>query len=159
MKEHAQKAAEFIRDEARTDWHDAALWFVRSKRDKAAHTVPEWEQLRELASQVKDNVLSRLDQYLEQFEARALQNGVQVHWAADAEEHNRIVHGILEKHRVQRLAKSKSMLTEECQLNEYLAERGIEVIDKELAQLPGHVRRRAYRRDRIRHDLQVSRLA
>ena len=91
MNEHAQKAAEFIRDESRTDWHDEALWFVRAKRDKASHSIPEWEQLRELASQVKDNVLSNLDQYLEQFEDRALQNGVHVHWAADAEEHNRIV--------------------------------------------------------------------
>ena len=120
MKEHAQKSAEFIRDESRTDWHDEALWFVRSKRDRAAHSIAEWEQLRELASQVKDNVLAHLDQYLEQFEANAQRNGVHVHWAADAAEHNRIVHSILEKHNVQRLVKSKSMLTDECHLNEYL---------------------------------------
>lgn len=134
MKEHAQKAAEFIRNESRTDWHDEALWFVRSKRDKASHSIGEWEQLRELASQVKDNVLSNLDGYLEQFEANARRNGVQVHWAADAEEHNRIVYGILEKHQARNLVKSKSMLTEECHLNEYLIKRGIEVVDTDLGE-------------------------
>ena len=134
MKEHAQKSAEFIKDESRTDWHDEALWYVRSKRDRAAHSIAEREQLRELASQVKDNVLAHLDQYLEQFEANAQRNGVHVHWAADAAEHNRIVHSILEKHNVQRLVKSKSMLTEECHLNEYLIKRGIEVVDTDLGE-------------------------
>lgn len=134
MKAHAENAAEFIRNEPRTDWHDESLWFIRAKRDKAAGSVPEWEQLRELASRIKDNVLSELDRYLEQFEANAIRNGVQVHWAANAEEHNRIVHGILVKHQVLRLVKSKSMLTEECGLNEYLIERGIEVVDTDLGE-------------------------
>ncbi len=134
MNQHGQKAADFLRNEERAQWHDEALWFVRSKRDKASREVGEWEALRELASQVKDNALSKLDEYLEQFEARALQNGVQVHWAADAAEHNRIVHGILARRSVQRLVKSKSMLTEECGLNEYLAARGIEVVDTDLGE-------------------------
>ena len=134
MIDHAEKAAEFIRNEPRTDWHDESLWFIRHKRDKASLDVPEWEQLRELASGIKDNVLSELDHYLEQFEANALQNGAQVHWAADAAAHNRIVHGILKKHGVSRMVKSKSMLTEECHLNDFLAEQGIEVVDTDLGE-------------------------
>ena len=51
--EHAADAAVFIRNQERTHWHDQALWFVRAKRDKAARTVPEWEQLRSLAGQIK----------------------------------------------------------------------------------------------------------
>ena len=58
--QHAQKAAHFIADEARTDWHDEALWFVRHKRDLAANSIPEWESLRECASQIKDHTLSNL---------------------------------------------------------------------------------------------------
>ena len=131
---HANNAARFIRDEARTDWHDESLWFVRAKRDKAAHSVPEWEQLRELASQIKNNVLSNLDAYLEEFEQNALNNGVQVHWAANAAEHNDLVFSILKKHKVEHLVKSKSMLTEECGLNEYLEKQGIEVIDTDLGE-------------------------
>jgi L-lactate dehydrogenase complex protein LldF len=57
-----------------------------------------------------------------------------VHWARNAEEHNRIVHGILERNGVTRLVKSKSMLTEDCHLNPYLAERGVEVIDTDLGE-------------------------
>lgn len=131
---HAEKAADFLKDEARVDWHDEALWFIREKRDKAAQTVPEWEHLRELASQIKSHVLSRLDFYLEQFEENARKNGVHVHWAADAEAHNRIVLGILEKHGARHLVKSKSMLTEECGLNKYLKSKGIEVVDTDLGE-------------------------
>ena len=134
MVQHAKKATAFNADEARTDWHDESLWFVRQKRDHAANSIREWEELRELASQIKDHTLSRLDEYLEQFAEQAEKNGVQVHWARDAETHNQIVHGILAKHQVKKLVKSKSMLTEECHLNDYLAAQGIEVIDTDLGE-------------------------
>jgi L-lactate dehydrogenase complex protein LldF len=134
MSQHAQKAAAFIRDEARTDWHDQALWFVRSKRDKAAATLPEWEQLRALASGIKDHVLSNLDVLLEKFSDQASANGVKVHWASDASEHNAIVLNILQQHRIRKLVKSKSMLTEECGLNPFLEARGVEVIDTDLGE-------------------------
>lgn len=134
MSNHPKKAAEFIADEARTDWHDQSLWVVRQKRDKLAHQIKEWEELRELASQIKAHTLSHLDTYLEQFEENAIKNGVQVHWAEDAEAHNRIVLEILQKKQVKRLVKSKSMLTEECGLNPYLEKQGIEVIDTDLGE-------------------------
>ena len=95
MNSHARKAELFIRNTERTDWHDQALWFIRAKRDKAASSLPEWEELREIASGVKDHVLSHLDTYLEQFAENATANGAQVHWARDAEEHNRIILNIL----------------------------------------------------------------
>lgn len=134
MKDHAQLSATFNADEPRANWHDETLWFVRQKRDKAVHNIPEWEQLRETASQIKNNVLSNLGNYLEQFEEQAKQNGITVHWAADAEEHNRIVHGILKQNGVKQMVKSKSMLTEECHLNEYLKEQGIDVTDTDLGE-------------------------
>ena len=134
MKDHAQLASEFNKDEPRVDWHDKTLWFIREKRDKAAHKVPEWEWLRDTASAIKENVLSRLSEYLTQFEAAATRNGVVVHWAADAKEHNDIVYGLLKKHGVDRMVKSKSMLTEECHLNEFLSQQGIEVIDTDLGE-------------------------
>jgi L-lactate dehydrogenase complex protein LldF len=131
---HSQSAAKFIKDEVRTDWHDKALWFVRNKRDIQTKKVPEWEDLRELASQIKANVLSNIDHYLIQFEQNAIQNGVQVHWAKDAKEHNEIVLRILKDKGVQKIVKSKSMLTEECHMNPYLIENGIEVIDTDLGE-------------------------
>ncbi|MDI3321127.1 lactate utilization protein B [Pinibacter soli] len=133
-KDHAALAAEFNKDEQRVNWHDETLWWIRQKRDKNVHQLPEWEALREAASQIKFNVLSNLHDYLLQFEKNATANGVHVHWAADAKEHNEIVHRLLTEHKVDRMVKSKSMLTEECGLNEYLAEHGIEVIDSDLGE-------------------------
>lgn len=72
--------------------------------------------------------------YLEEFEANCIQNGIQVHWAKDGAEHNRIVHEILANHQVKKLVKSKSMLTEECHLNPFLESKGIEVIDTDLGE-------------------------
>jgi len=131
---HSEAASIYNQDEKRVNWHDETLWFVREKRDKAAHQIPEWEVLRETASQIKNNVLSNIHDYLIEFEANALKNGVIVHWAADGAEHNKIVLSIMEKHGVKQMVKSKSMLTEECHLNEYLSENGVEVIDTDLGE-------------------------
>ena len=131
---HAELAAQFIANESRTDWHDKAVWYARSGRDRGAHSVPEWEELRSLASAIKANVLSNLDNYLEEFERNAKANGVQVHWAIDGEAHNRIVLDILRMHQVKKLVKSKSMLTEECHLNPFLEANGVEVVDTDLGE-------------------------
>ncbi|HVS94621.1 MAG TPA: lactate utilization protein B [Mucilaginibacter sp.] len=146
-KEHAELAETFNEDEKRVGWHDETLWWIRQKRDRAVHQIPEWELLRETASGIKHNVLSNLSRYLQQFEANALANGVTVHWAADAQEHNDIVLGVLRKHGITKMVKSKSMLTEECHLNEFLDVNGVSVIDSDLGErivqlakeLPSHI--------------------
>jgi L-lactate dehydrogenase complex protein LldF len=131
---HATLAAEFIKDRPRAAWHDQTLWFVRAKRDKAAQTLPEWELLRETAAAIKAYTMSHLVELLEQFEANATRLGAKVHWARDAAEHNQIVLELLQRHHVQRVVKSKSMLTEECHLNPFLERQGIEVVDTDLGE-------------------------
>ncbi len=131
---HAEKAAPFAANEERAHWHDQALWFVRLKRDRQAESIPEWEELRQTASAIKAHTLSRIADYLEEFERNATNNRIQVHWACDAAEHNAIVHKILADRGITRLVKSKSMLTEECHLNPYLEARGIEVTDTDLGE-------------------------
>jgi LUD domain len=71
------------------------------------HGIPEWEELRSLASAIKEHTLTRLDEYLDQFEAKARANGIHVHWARDAAEHNSIVHGILGDHGAKSLGRIK----------------------------------------------------
>ena len=131
---HAEAAERFIQNEARTDWHDETLWFVRQKRDKAAHGLPEWELLREWASQIKNHTLSNLDNYLVEFERNAIANGIRIHWATNGEEHNQIVYNIIRQNNIQKIVKSKSMLTEECGLNEFLHAKGIETVDTDLGE-------------------------
>ena len=134
MLSHSEASENFIADAERTDWHDETLWFVRAKRDKASKVLPEWEAMREHASQIKDHTLANLGEYLQAFEAKALANGIHIHWAADAEEHNAIVHKIIAAQGSKTIVKSKSMLTEECHLNDYLASKGIEVVDTDLGE-------------------------
>ncbi len=131
---HPENAAKFVANDERMHWHDKALWFVREKRDLASKSIPEWEQLRSYADQIKTHTMSNLDKYLLKFEENATKRGITVHWAKDAEEHNEIVHKLLSANNVTKLVKSKSMLTEECHLNPYLESRGIKVIDTDLGE-------------------------
>lgn len=85
---HAIAAARFLENKENEAWHDHTLWMVRTKRDKMSHSLPEWERLRELASEIKLYSNSHLDTLLEEFEKNAIANGAIVHWAKDAEEHN-----------------------------------------------------------------------
>ena len=131
---HPSLAEQFISTNNRAAWHDRSLWFVREKRDRQANDVPEWEELRKFASDIKQHTMSQLPNYLEEFERNAIDLGVHVHWAVNGDEHNSIVHSILKRHGVKRLVKSKSMLTEECHLNPFLENHGITVIDTDLGE-------------------------
>ena len=134
MSTHAVKAKAFLKNEERALWHDKALYAVREKRDRQAYSLPEWEQLREKASQIKEHTLSHLADYLEEFERNATRNGIKVHWAESGEEMNAIVAQIIESHGAKHLVKSKSMLAEECHLAPYLEARGVEVVESDLGE-------------------------
>ncbi|HEY9551417.1 MAG TPA: lactate utilization protein B [Prevotella sp.] len=131
---HAKAAAAFNKDVQKTNWHDATFWSVRTKRDAMAGMLPEWEALREHASEIKKHTISHLADYLERFSMQLESRGVIVHWAKDAQEFNEIVYGILETHKVEKMVKSKSMLTEECEMNAYLEARGIDVVETDLGE-------------------------
>ncbi len=126
--------AKFIADTPHRQSHDRCLWAARMRRDSVASHIPEWEEMRELASQIKKHTLTHLDEYLEMFERNLLANGVHVHWAETAEEHNRIVYEIFRTHGVKVVTKGKSMLMDECGMREYLDERGIDVYEADLGE-------------------------
>lgn len=134
MSKHAGRAAQFLKNEKQAAWHDETLWMVRAKRDRMMHEVPEWEQLRDMASQLKMYSNSHLAELLTEFEKNAVRNGAVVHWAKDAQEYCEIVADILEQHQVKHFVKSKSMLAEECELNPYLEAHGIEVLETDLGE-------------------------
>jgi len=131
---HSKAAEAYLHDDAVATRHDQTFFGVRQKRDRMAQSLPEWEDLREAASQIKKHTATHLADYLELFEQRAVANGVHVHWAQDAEEYNRIVFDILSSHGVKKVVKSKSMLTEECHLNDHLEKKGIEVVETDLGE-------------------------
>ncbi len=134
MSKHAKQATDFLKNKKQAAWHDETLWMVREKRDRMAHDVPEWEDLREAASQLKMYSNSHLAELLEEFEQNATRNGAIVHWAKDADEYCYIVASLLQQHQVKHFVKSKSMLAEECGLNPYLEAQGIEVLETDLGE-------------------------
>ena len=131
----AAKASLFIlQDEIHEPMHDRFLWATMQRRNEEAAAIPEWEELRHLASGIKEHTLTHLDRYLEEFERNATARGAHVHWARDAAEHNQIVFDILEAHGVKEMIKSKSMLQEECAMKPFLQNRGVQVIESDLGE-------------------------
>ena len=134
MSTHSAAAKRFVADAGRMAWHDQALYAVREKRDRMMESVPEWEELRNLSSQIKQHTLSHLADYLQEFERNATANGMVVHWARDAAEMNETVWQLIREHGGRRLIKSKSMLSEECGLTPYLHERGVDAVESDLGE-------------------------
>jgi L-lactate dehydrogenase complex protein LldF len=132
--DHAEASSKFIKAKDHLDFHDQRLWDLRKKRDRESESIPEWQELRSLASAIKEHTLTHLADFLEEFERNAAANGVKVHWAKDASEHNQIVLQILESRRARTLVKAKSMLTDECEMRPFLENRGIEVIETDLGE-------------------------
>lgn len=126
---HSKTAEKFQENKELAGWHDQTLWMMRAKRDKISREVPEWEQLRDMASAIKMYSNSHLDLLLQEFEKNAQANGAHVYWAKDADEYCSIIYNILHGHNVHRFIKSKSMLAEECGLNEFLIQKGIDVVE------------------------------
>lgn len=132
--EHSRRAHDILKDARKVAHHDATFWGLRQGHDKMAQQLPEWESLRDHASAIKRHVVTHLADYLEQFSNQLEGRGVIAHWAKDAQEANEMVYGILESHKVTKLVKSKSMLTEEIGLNDFLMRRGIDVVETDLGE-------------------------
>jgi L-lactate dehydrogenase complex protein LldF len=108
---------------------------IRDKRGAMVAERDDWEALRRAGEQIKNRVLRHLDTYLEQAEASLQRAGVSVHWAADADQANHIVHRLIRETGQREVVKIKSMVTAEIGLNSYLEARGITAVETDLAEL------------------------
>jgi L-lactate dehydrogenase complex protein LldF len=114
---------------------------MSASRDKVFAELSIMGELRDRARAIRLHALSHLDSLLRHFAVQVEANGGQVHFAADAEEANSIVARILEEADARLVVKSKSMVTEEIELNHHLENRGVEIVETDLgefiAQLAG----------------------
>jgi len=106
----------------------------RNVRGKAVGEFEEWEQLRASARRMKEWTIGQLDEYLEMLEANVIKAGGTVHWASDAKEACEIILDIAKKHNVKSVVKSKSMATEEIELNHSFEGAGIKVVETDLGE-------------------------
>ncbi|MDD2922941.1 MAG: LUD domain-containing protein, partial [Anaerolineales bacterium] len=106
-------------------------------RAAAFESIPDWRERRQRAKQIRADVIERLDEYLEKFIAKNKENGVIVHRAKDAGEAIQIILEIakpISNSRKIRIAKSKSMVSEEISLNHILEKENIEVVETDLGE-------------------------
>ena len=89
---------------------------------------------REKAKNVKWKAIESLDKQLERFEAAISKRGAKVIWAETAEEAKEEVLRICKEKKCRTIVKSKSMVTEEIQLNEFLERNNIESVETDLGE-------------------------
>ena len=107
--------------------------FVSGRAARVAE-LPQWEELRQIGSDIRLHTIENMDVYLTQLEENVKAAGGYVHWAETAEEANRIVVQIAQEHHVKIAVKSKSMATEEIGLNHALEKAGIQAIETDLGE-------------------------
>lgn len=110
-------------------------------RDQAVAEFPVMAEVRDRARAVRLHSLRHLDRLLGRFADELETVGGKIHWAADADEAREIAAQILDQADARLVVKSKSMVTEEIELNQHLESLGIEVVETDLgefiAQLAG----------------------
>ena len=111
-------------------------------QNKRIAEVPEWETLREFGRRVKTHTLSRLPEYLEQLEENVVSLGGKVVWADNATQARDFILQLIHDRDIRSVVKSKSMTTEEIDLNPALEREGTRVVETDLGeyivQLAGH---------------------
>src|SRR3954468_16132085 len=108
---------------------------IREKSGRVIGELPDWQDLRAAGSALKAYTMGNLPSLLERLEEKVTAAGGVVHWAADANEANRIVTDLVRATGEQRVIKVKSMATQEIGLNEALEAAGITPVETDLAEL------------------------
>ena len=128
--------------------HDAVEHFTKKSvvsRNAVLNALPEAPELRERAYRIKQETMAHLDRYLEQMADAIEGRGGKVYFARDGEDVVRYVADLARRRGAKIIAKSKSMATEEIELNRRLeqdyADLGLEIVETDLgewiAQLAG----------------------
>ena len=132
--EFKQRSAVAIGDEHLRKSFRAAMDFLIARRAVQFSEQEAFERQRRLAEQIRQYSLARLPELLEQLESKLTENGVHVHWAENAEQANRIIIDIAQRHSTRLMVKGKSMVSEEVELNHALAEAGIEALESDMGE-------------------------
>ena len=107
---------------------------LMAKRKAVLSNDDELRQLRDLCEHIRQRSLAQLPELLTQLETNLTRLGVQVHWAETTEQACAIIHEIMLDKNGTLMVKGKSMVSEEIELNHYLAERGIEAIESDMGE-------------------------
>ncbi len=104
------------------------------RKTVTADALPDYQELRQHAHNIKKHTLDHLDFYLEQLERNVTARGGKVIWANDATEACDFIRGLAKEKNGKIVVKSKSMTTEEIHLNGRLEADRIEVVETDLGE-------------------------
>ncbi|MBA2691001.1 MAG: iron-sulfur cluster-binding protein [Rubrobacter sp.] len=152
-KEGVESKVEGFNDRARKavkdrELHDSVSLFVNKTltgRQANLAALPEAPELREKAYHIKQKTMANLDTYLDQMADAVESRGGNVHFASTGEDVVRYIGELAKRRGSKVLAKSKSMATEEIELNRHLeedyADLALDIVETDLgewiAQLAG----------------------
>ena len=100
----------------------------------AAEALPDYQELRTQANALKKHAIENLDYYLEQFERNVQARGGKVVYCKDGTEVTDFILSLAKERRAHLIVKSKSMTTEEIDLNERLEHHGLESVETDLGE-------------------------
>lgn len=107
---------------------------LKGGRLGAAEELGNWEDWRSLGEEIRTHTLENIDYYLQQLSEQVANRGGNVFFAETAEEANDYIKQVIKKKNGKKVAKSKSMVTEEIGLNDALQESGVEVVETDLGE-------------------------
>jgi L-lactate dehydrogenase complex protein LldF len=129
-----ERSRQVLNDPGQRKNFRGAMDFLQAKRRNQFPDEEERESLRELGSAIRQYSLAHLPRLLEQFETNLKANGVQVHWAQNADEANAIALGIAQRVNAKRIIKGKSMVSEEIEFNHAMEAAGIEAFESDMGE-------------------------
>lgn len=112
----------------------AAQGRLRTGKANAEEELGNWEDWRSLGEEIRTHTMNNLDYYLEQLSEQVVKRGGQVFFAETKEEATKYIQEIVKRKDAKKIAKSKSMVTEEIGLNEALEAVGAEVVETDLGE-------------------------
>lgn len=138
MRETIRDFNAFAETKAFDQEHQQILKHNTSVFDKkfnaAMQELADVDMLRERAAGIRRNVMENLENYLKDFETAFNNNGGKVIWAVDEQDALKEIINILKKHDVKKVVKSKSMATEELDLNKHLQKNEIIPLETDLGE-------------------------
>jgi L-lactate dehydrogenase complex protein LldF len=134
LKEFKQRSLTAVSNTHLRKSFRGAMDFLMAKRAAQFPDLEAFERQRTLAEQIRQYSLAHLPDLLEQLERKLTENGIQVHWAENAADANRIIISIAERHAGKLMVKGKSMVSEEIELNHAMHAVGIEALESDMGE-------------------------
>lgn len=111
-----------------------AMDFLQAKRRSQFSDEDELQGLRNLGQAIRQYSLANLPRLLTQLEVNLTANGVQVHWAENADDANAIALEIARRVNAKHIIKGKSMVSEEIGFNHAMEAAGIEALESDMGE-------------------------